>query len=94
MGAGDVGASLVRELLSKRGLRMNPVAFFDDDRSKWRSRIHDIPVAGAPEVLLDPKLNLQLEEVISAVPTESAKRVGEIAVRHRHVSTKLAPRVI
>ncbi|MGZ8940440.1 MAG: nucleoside-diphosphate sugar epimerase/dehydratase, partial [Limisphaerales bacterium] len=36
-GAGDVGASLARELMSKRGLGLQPVAFFDDDKQKWRS---------------------------------------------------------
>lgn len=78
VGAGDVGASLARELLAKRGLGMHPVAFFDDDADKWRSRVHDIPVIGAPEVLLDQKLNLRLEEVIIAMPTAPAKRIGEI----------------
>jgi len=78
IGAGDVGASLARELFAKRGLGMHPVAFFDDDRSKWRSRVHDVPVIGAPEALLDQKLNLELEEIIIGMPSASAKRVGEI----------------
>ena len=78
IGAGDVGASLARELLAKRGLGMNPVAFFDDDATKWRSRIHDIPVIGAPETLVDQKLNLALEEVVIAMPKAPAKRIGEI----------------
>lgn len=77
-GAGDVGASLARELMTKRGLGLQPVAFFDDDRNKWRSRVHDIPVVGAPESLLDGNLNLQLEEVIIAMPTAPAKRIGEL----------------
>jgi FlaA1/EpsC-like NDP-sugar epimerase len=78
IGAGDVGASLARELLAKRGIGLRPVAFFDDDPNKWRSRIHDIPVVGAPEVLTNSRLNLQLEEVIIAMPTAPAKRMGEI----------------
>ncbi|HEV8543533.1 MAG TPA: polysaccharide biosynthesis protein, partial [Verrucomicrobiae bacterium] len=77
-GAGDVGASLARELLIKRGLGLTPVAFFDDDRRKWHSRMHDIPVVGAPEALLDRRLNLQLEEVIIAMPSAPAKRIGEL----------------
>ncbi|HEX7860437.1 MAG TPA: nucleoside-diphosphate sugar epimerase/dehydratase [Verrucomicrobiae bacterium] len=77
-GAGHVGASLARELMAKRGLGLQPVAFFDDDKQKWRSRVHDIPVVGAPERLLDGKLNLQLEEVIIAMPDASAKRIGEL----------------
>lgn len=78
IGAGDVGASLARELLVKRGLGLQPVAFFDDSRSKWHSRVHDIPVVGSPEVLLNQKLNLELEEVIIAMPSAPARRVGEI----------------
>jgi FlaA1/EpsC-like NDP-sugar epimerase len=78
IGAGDVGASLAKEMGAKRFLGMRPVAFFDDDKSKWRSRVHDIPVIGAPEALLDPTLNLQLERVIMAMPSAPAKRIGEI----------------
>ena len=78
IGAGDVGASLVRELSVKRGLGLTPIAFFDDDRSKWHSRVHNIPVVGAPEELLDQRLNLQLEEAIIAMPGASARRIGEI----------------
>ena len=78
IGAGDVGASLARELTVKRGLGLHPVAFFDDDRNKWRSRIHDIPVIGSPEALLNQKLNLELEEAIIAMPSAPARRIGEV----------------
>jgi FlaA1/EpsC-like NDP-sugar epimerase len=78
IGAGDVGANLAHDLMAKRGLGLLPVAFFDDDKSKWRSRVHDIPVVGPPESLLDQKLNLELEEAIIAMPTAPAKRIGEV----------------
>ncbi|MCL5097692.1 MAG: polysaccharide biosynthesis protein, partial [Candidatus Omnitrophica bacterium] len=78
VGAGDVGASLARELSIRRGLGLVPVAFFDDDKSKWHSRVHDIPVVGPPESLLDQKLNLELDEIIIAMPTAPAKRIGEV----------------
>ena len=78
VGAGDVGASLVRELFMKRGLGLQPVVFFDDDKTKWKSRIHDVPVIGPPESILDQKLNMALEEVIIAMPSASAKRIGEV----------------
>ena len=48
VGAGDVGASLVNDLFSKRGLGLLPVAIFDDDKKKWGSRIHGVPVLGPP----------------------------------------------
>ncbi len=78
MGAGDVGASLARELLARRGMGMEPVVFFDDDKTKWRSSIYGIPVIGPPEAIRRTNLNLRLEEVIIAMPSLPAKRFGEI----------------
>jgi len=78
IGAGDVGASLARELIARRGLGLQPVAFFDDDPGKWRSRVHGIPVVGAPEALRQANLNLELEEAIIAMPSASARRIGEV----------------
>jgi len=95
VGAGDVGASLARELTSRRALGLTPVAFFDDDRSKWRSRVHDIPVIGAPEALLESDLNLQLEEVIIAMPSAPAKRIGEIVkiLQKTHLRFETVPSI-
>jgi FlaA1/EpsC-like NDP-sugar epimerase len=41
---------------------------------KWGTRIHDIPVVGAPEVLESDAAHLELEEVIIAMPSAPAKR--------------------
>lgn len=78
IGAGDVGGSLARELLARRGLGLHPVVFFDDDPQKWRSHLHGIPVVGPPERLRDPGFKLHLDEVIIAMPTAPARRIGEV----------------
>lgn len=78
VGAGDVGAALAKDLLTKRGLGLEPTVFFDDDKRKWKSKIHDIPVIGPPELLANDNLNLNLEEVIIAMPSAPAKRIGEV----------------
>jgi FlaA1/EpsC-like NDP-sugar epimerase len=78
IGAGDVGAALARELSMKKGTGLRPVAFFDDDRSKWRSRVHGIPVVGAPECLFEGRGSLRLDEVIIAMPSAAPKRIKEI----------------
>jgi FlaA1/EpsC-like NDP-sugar epimerase len=77
IGAGYVGASLARDLMSKKGLGMLPVAFFDDDPGKWRLHVHHVPVLGAPE-LLDADLRLQLDEIVIAMPSAPARRIKEI----------------
>jgi FlaA1/EpsC-like NDP-sugar epimerase len=78
IGAGDVGATLAKELLSRRGLGLTPVAFFDDDPQTWRSRVHGIPVVGRPELIHEPSLKLDLDEAIIAMPNAPAKRIGEV----------------
>lgn len=78
IGAGEVGASLAKDLLSRRGLGLHPVLFFDDDPQKWRSSVHGIPVVGRPELLRDSTFPNRLDEAIIAMPTAPAKRIGEI----------------
>ena len=83
IGAGDSGAVLAHELSLKPGYGLEPVAFLDDDRRKWNSRVHDIPVLGPPEALGETSLRLNIQEVIIAMPSAPARRVGEI-VRIAH----------
>jgi FlaA1/EpsC-like NDP-sugar epimerase len=78
IGAGLVGTALAQEFATRRNLGLQAVAFFDDDRMKWGKRVHNIPVIGAPELLLDDQGSLELEEVIIAMPSAPAKRVAEI----------------
>jgi len=72
---------------------MTPVAFFDDDKSKWRSRIHDIPVIGPPEALRDSNLNLQLEEVIIAMPSAPASGLEKLVkvLQQSHLKVTTVP---
>jgi FlaA1/EpsC-like NDP-sugar epimerase len=78
IGAGDAGAVLAHELSLKPGFGLDPVAFFDDDERKWNSRVHTIPVLGPPEKLLEADGKLDIQEVIIAMPSAPASRVGEI----------------
>jgi len=93
IGAGDTGAVLAHELSLRAGLGLDPVAFFDDDEHKWRSRVHDIPVLGSPEKLAEEKAKLNIEEAIIAMPSAPAKRVGEIVrlLREARVPCKTVP---
>lgn len=78
IGAGDAGAALARELMSKGGLGMNVIAFFDDNPSKWRSRLHNVPVVGAPELLANPRAFSDMDEVAIALPSAPTRRIKEI----------------
>jgi FlaA1/EpsC-like NDP-sugar epimerase len=81
IGAGDVGAALARDLISKPWLAMQPVAFFDDFKAT-HSSVHGIPILGRPEALFDEKLEVRgklgIQEAIIAMPSAPAKRIGEV----------------
>ena len=93
MGAGDAGAVLAHELSLKPGYGLEPLAFFDDNPRKWHSRVHDIPVLGPPEKLLEVAAKLDIREAIIAMPSAPAKRVGEIVriLRQTRIQCKTIP---
>jgi FlaA1/EpsC-like NDP-sugar epimerase len=93
IGAGDAGAVMAHELSLKPGYGLEPVAFFDDDQRKWHSRVHDIPVLGPPERLVDVSAKLDIQEAIIAMPSAPAKRVGEIVrlLRQARLVCKTVP---
>jgi FlaA1/EpsC-like NDP-sugar epimerase len=93
IGAGDAGAVLAHELSLKSGYGLQPVAFFDDDKQKWHSRVHDIPVLGPPEKLLELNGKFGIEEAIIAMPSAPPRRVGELLriLREARLPCKTVP---
>ncbi len=80
IGAGDAGASLATDLLNMPSRGFKPVAFLDDDRSKHGKFIHGVMVEGAPEEFLTLSALEGVRRVIIAMPSASAKRIGEVAL--------------
>ena len=78
VGAGDAGAGLARDFLNTPARGFRPVAFFDDDRFKRGKLVHGVPVVGPPELLPEVRERLQINKVVIAMPTATAKRVREV----------------
>jgi UDP-GlcNAc:undecaprenyl-phosphate GlcNAc-1-phosphate transferase len=77
IGAGSTGAQLALELIGNRKFGRSVVAFFDDDFQKWQKNIHEVPVVGMPECLLEGWTE-KVDEVIIAMPGAPADRIREI----------------
>ena len=77
IGAGSLGAQLAHFLHSQKSLGRVPVAFFDDDFAKWHKHIHQIPVVGMPECILQGWIE-KLDEVAIALPNTSEARLVQI----------------
>lgn len=79
VGAGQVGAQLASELLSRRGHGIEPVCFLDDDVRKHDLRIHGIPVIGSPERMSELGEKHGVTEIILALPAASVRRIREVS---------------
>ncbi|PHX80071.1 MAG: capsule biosynthesis protein CapD [Opitutia bacterium] len=79
IGAGQVGAQLAAELLSRRGHGIEPACFLDDDLGKHDLRIHGIPVIGAPERMAELGGKYGVTEIILALPANSVRRIREVS---------------
>ncbi|AOS45005.1 UDP-N-acetyl-alpha-D-glucosamine C6 dehydratase [Lacunisphaera limnophila] len=80
VGAGDTGASLAKELLSKPARGLKPVAFLDDDPDKRGRLVHGIPVLGRPDDFSRDRFP-EVHTVVVAMPSAAQRRVKEIVLR-------------
>ena len=78
IGSEDAAANLAKELFFRPTLKRKPVAFFDEDPERHGRRIHDLPILGSPELLLDEDVRVTIDEVVIAMPGAPAKKVREI----------------
>ncbi len=79
VGAGQAGAQLASELLSRRGHGIEPVCFLDDDVAKHGLQIHGVPVIGAPERMPELAEKYGVTEIILALPATSVRRIREVS---------------
>ncbi len=78
VGAGDAGAMIVKEMLSKPYQGLLPVGFVDDAPVKQRVRIHNVPVLGTREDLPALVLGHRIDQVVIAMPTAPGKVIREV----------------
>ena len=79
VGAGDAGALVVREFHKNPQLKLNPVAFLDDDPEKQGVRIHNVLVAGRLDDLAEVIEQMPISEVIIAIPSAPGGVVRRVA---------------
>ncbi len=82
IGAGRVGVSLAEELMNNRSAAYIPQCFVDVDRHKADREIHGIPVLLENEAMFDRLKNLEIQEVVFAVPSLEDSRKKELYQRY------------
>ena len=78
VGAGDSGATIVKEMQRNPKLGFTPVGFIDDDSSKWGLEISGLTVLGNRFQIPEIVASRNVRQVVIAMPTASGKVVREI----------------
>jgi FlaA1/EpsC-like NDP-sugar epimerase len=78
VGAGAAGGMIVRELTENPQLELVPVAVLDDDPSKHRLRLHNVPVLGPLKDLPAIAARTGATDVVIAMPSASGRTVRDV----------------
>lgn len=78
LGAGVAGADLLRDIHSKPGLGLQVIGFLDDSPAKIGNRLHGLPVIGPCRRLKSLAGDLELQQVIIAMPGASPAKIKEL----------------
>ena len=92
-GAGDAGEMIVREMLRSQRMDYEPLGFVDDDPSKRGQSIHGVLVLGGREDVPDLVQQLQIQEILIAMPSARGKTVRELVqiCRNTPANLKILP---
>jgi len=78
IGAGDAGEKILREIRGNPRLDYEVVGFLDDDLQKKGMRIHGVPVLGPVPHIHQLAYHDEMDEILIAVPSASAKEMCRI----------------
>lgn len=78
IGAGQAGEMLARDLIRNSENTYRPVAFVDDDKTKFGKDVHGVPVVGDTDKIADAVRLHEIELILIAVTTASATQMRRI----------------
>ncbi|KRE83979.1 polysaccharide biosynthesis protein [Paenibacillus sp. Soil766] len=89
IGAGDCGILIAKELKFNSNSPVYPVAFVDDDPSKFKHLIMGVPVLGDRNAVVQIVETNEIDEIIIAMPSVSKIEVSEIIAICKHTKAKM-----
>ena len=78
VGAGDAGATLVKELASDRESRFRPTAIFDDNPKTHGTTICGVPVVGKTDLLPGAAKARAVDEVLICIPSATSSEMSRL----------------
>lgn len=89
IGAGRVGVSLAEELLSNAASAYTPRCFVDVNKEKVGREIHSIPVLPEDEVTLEHLKQLDVQEVVFAIPSLAEDKKKSLYEQYQKAGYKI-----
>ena len=89
IGAGEAGNIIIKEILNSHYSTMVIRCIIDDDPEKWGRFIQGIRVFGGRECIRECADTYQIDEIILAIPSASAKELSEILKICKETGCKL-----
>ena len=80
VGAGEAGATLIREIRNNKTLGMYPVCLIDDDESKYNHFMEGVKVVGNRDDIPRMVSVYQVDRIIIAMPSISASELSKIII--------------
>ena len=78
VGAGNAGATLIREIQTSDKIDYNPVCVIDDDESKVGKRINNVKIVGTTAEIEKYAEKYAIEEILISIPSENKDEVKRI----------------
>jgi FlaA1/EpsC-like NDP-sugar epimerase len=78
IGAGKAGSMVIKEMKENKDLGYLPVAIVDDDKRKYRSAIHGVPIEGGRDNIIAAVDKYNIDEIIIAMPSAPKSEISEI----------------
>ncbi len=78
VGAGSAGTMVVRQLLKYNDSDLSPVGFIDDDVRKQSLDVYGIPILGGIHLIEEKVKELDIENIIIAIPSLNKKELQKI----------------
>ncbi|MBP3953162.1 polysaccharide biosynthesis protein [Bacillus suaedae] len=95
IGAGAAGTMVARQLQQSHESELHPVAFIDDDQTKQKLEVLNIPVIGGIDLIEEVVANKKIEHIIIAIPSLKRGELNKIFLEcsKTKAKTQILPRI-
>ncbi|WP_010251212.1 polysaccharide biosynthesis protein [Acetivibrio cellulolyticus] len=88
-GAGEAASILIKEMKNNQRSTFEPVVAVDDNPEKYKTQINGVPVIGGREKIVRAAMEMDIDEIVIAIPSISRKETVDIINICKKTSCKL-----